>query len=315
MTENVKSINFMSVGNYFFPLSMIIIIISVSLLLFSKVNLGIDFTSGTRFDLTILSDKNKILKISDLTNAIDTLGLKNEFIIKELKSEKTVDYQMFSIISQNNFDEQLILNAFKSNLKISGDSLKPIQTVTISPKMGKELIRSASISLGLAVLLILIYITIRFNSFFAVSSILALIHDVSITVGIFILFGLEVNLPIIAAFLTILGYSLNDTIVVFDRIRENLNKSKKKDNITDITNLSINQTLTRTILTSLTTLIVLLILYLIGNYLIKLFTFALIIGVAIGTYSSIFVAGFCFNMLYNKYGYILNSEEADEEKL
>ncbi len=315
MTNNLKNINFINLGKYLFPFSMVMIFASVLLLFFSEMNLGIDFTSGTRFDLTILSDKNKVLKISDLKKAIDTLGLENEFIIKELSSEKTLDYQMFSIISQNNFDEQTIINAFKNSLKISNDSIKPNQTATISPKMGKELIRSASISLGLAILLILIYVTIRFNSFFAVSGILALVHDVSITIGIFILFSLEVNLPIIAAFLTILGYSLNDTIVVFDRIRENLNKSKKKDNVTDITNSSINQTLTRTILTSLTTLIVLLILYLIGNYLIKLFTFALIIGVAIGTYSSIFVAGFCFNMLYNKYGHILNTEETEQEKL
>ena len=312
--KDINKINFMDIGRYLFPISICLIIISVFLLLFLKMNLGIDFTSGTRYDVTILNN-GKIVKISDLQNAINTLGLENEFIIKELKSEKTSSHQMFSIVSQKKFDEKQIINSFNNNLDISNEFLKPNQTVTISPKMGKELIRSASLSLGLALLLIMIYVTIRFNSFFALSSILALIHDVLITIGIFILFGLEINLPIIAAFLTILGYSLNDTIVVFDRIRENLEKRKKKNNITDVTNVSINQTLNRTILTSLTTLIVLLILYLVGNYLIKLFVFALIIGVLTGTYSSIFVAGFCFNVLYNKYGYMLQSDESDGEKL
>ena len=175
--------------------------------------------------------------------------------------------------------------------------------------MGSELINSAALSLGVAIILILIYITIRFNSFFALSSILALVHDISITFGIFILFQLELSLPIIAAFLTILGYSLNDTIVIFDRIRENLNLKKKDESIFSVTNKSINQTLTRTVLTSFTTLIVLTILYFVGSYLIKLFTFALIIGVIIGTYSSIFIASFFFTILYNKYSHLLNRSD------
>ena len=135
-----------------------------------------------------------------------------------------------------------------------------------------------------------------------------------ITLGIFSFFSLEINLPIIAAFLTILGYSLNDTIVVFDRIRENLNIDKNKDEISNIVNKSINQTLTRTLLTSLTTLIVLVILYFVGSYLIKLFTLALIIGVIIGTYSSIFIASYSVSILHNKFGYILEKFRLDDNE-
>ena len=133
-----------------------------------------------------------------------------------------------------------------------------------------------------------------------------------IVVGIFSLFDLQIKLPIIAAFLTILGYSLNDTIVVFDRIRENLSLAKTKDAIDSITNKSINQTLSRTLLTSLTTLIVLIILYFVGGEEITLFTLALIIGVAVGTYSSIYIASFTFSKLYNKYGHLLNQDNSEE---
>ena len=168
------------------------------------------------------------------------------------------------------------------------------------------------LSLLIASILILVYITIRFNGFFALGSIVALVHDILITLGIFSLFSLEINLPIIAAFLTILGYSLNDTIVVFDRIRENFNINQK--DISNTINKSINQTLARTLLTSLTTLIVLVILYFVGSYLIKLFTLALIIGVIIGTYSSIFIASYSVSVLHNKFGYILERFRFDENE-
>ena len=307
------NINFMKLGKYVFPISIFVMLISILLVFLIKMNLGIDFTSGTRFDMTLLND-GKYIKIEQIEDAIKKTELKNNFTIKELEAEKTKNAQIFSIISQQSFDETNIANTIVAHLKMNPESYTPNQATTISPKMGEELVNSAFLSLGIAIILILVYITIRFNSFFALSSILALIHDVSITIAVFIVFGLEISLPIIAAFLTILGYSLNDTIVVFDRIRENLNLSKKNEDVFSITNKSVNQTLSRTLLTSLTTLIVLIILYFVGSYLIKLFTFALIIGVIIGTYSSIFIASFSFTILYNKYSHLLNKPESEENQ-
>jgi preprotein translocase subunit SecF len=160
---------------------------------------------------------------------------------------------------------------------------------TVGPKIGKELRTSAIFAVLIALLLILIYIGWRFELVFAVGAIIALFHDVLITLGIFTLAGFELSLKEIAAFLTIVGYSLNDTIVVYDRIRENL-KVLRSENLDVIINKSINQTLSRTLITSGTTLIVVLILFLFGGSVIKGFAFAMVIGVFIGTYSSIYVA-------------------------
>ena len=304
------NINFTKNSTYIFIVSMIIMLASIALISFKGINLGIDFTSGTRFDMAINNSGHPIKIESLKSEIIDKTKLKDNFVLKELKGEGTSDTQIFSLISQENFDIELIESAIDS--KKYPINKKQSQLLRISPKMGKELADNATWALSVAMIAILIYITFRFNRFFALSSIIALIHDVTITVGIFSLFNLPINLPIVAAFLTILGYSLNDTIVVFDRIRENLNISKKEDNISLIVNQSINQTLSRTILTSLTTLIVLTILYLVGSYLIKLFTLALIFGVIIGTYSSIFVASFSFTILYNKYGHLLKKSDLDE---
>tara|TARA_B100000131_G_scaffold293364_1_gene308622 strand:- start:1140 stop:2024 length:885 start_codon:yes stop_codon:yes gene_type:complete len=292
---------------------MLLIIISLNLIIFKKLNLGIDFTEGTRFDIAInsLSQDMKPMDVGFLKEIISNTSLKNNFTIKELKDEKKENTQIFSILSQIQFNKDTIISEIKKISSYDYDEKKSLYQ-TIGPKMGSELSNSAAWSLGMAVILILFYITFRFNSLFALSSILALIHDITITIGIFSLFNLEISLPIIASFLTILGYSLNDTIVVFDRIRENLN-IKKKEDIRIIVNQSINQTLRRTVLTSLTTLIVLIILYFVGSYLIKLFTLALIIGVIIGTYSSIYIASFSFTILYEKYGWMLNTNDEEED--
>jgi len=160
---------------------------------------------------------------------------------------------------------------------------------SVGPKIGKELQTDALKAIGLALILILIYITFRFDRYYALGSVMALIHDVLITLGVFSLLDYEINLSIIAAFLTIVGYSLNDTIVVFDRIRENIPKYMKKT-LNDVVNISLNETLNRTVITSLTTMMVVVILFLWGGKVINLFAFALIIGVFVGTYSSLFVA-------------------------
>ena len=160
---------------------------------------------------------------------------------------------------------------------------------SVGPKIGKELQSDAMKAIGLALLLILIYITFRFDRYYALGSVMALIHDVLITLGVFSLLDYEINLSIIAAFLTIVGYSLNDTIVVFDRIRENIPKFMKKT-LNDVVNISLNETLNRTVITSLTTMMVVVILFIWGGKVINLFAFALIVGIFIGTYSSLFVA-------------------------
>jgi len=159
----------------------------------------------------------------------------------------------------------------------------------VGPKIGAELSGKAVMAIVSALLLILIYISIRFEFKFAVGAIAALAHDILITIGIFSIMDYEISLPIIAAFLTIVGYSLNDTIVIFDRFRENSHKDLKLS-LNELANLSLNQTLSRTIITSLTTLTVVVILFFVGGEIIKYFAFALIIGVIVGTYSSMFVA-------------------------
>ena len=159
----------------------------------------------------------------------------------------------------------------------------------VSPKVGSELSGKAIMAIIYAITLILIYISLRFEFVFAIGAIAAIAHDVTITLGIFSILGYEISLPVVAAFLTIVGYSLNDTIVIFDRIRENL-KTNKKVSIVDTVNKSINESLSRTIVTSLTTFFVVLILFFFGGEVIRYFSFALIIGVLVGTYSSIFVA-------------------------
>ena len=308
------NINFMKNGSYIFMASILMMIVSCLLIFFKGLNLGIDFTKGTRFDIVIAQSKesNTYINVEDMESIMNNLNLSGQYTIKELNTESATNNkeQMFSIVSQLQFDKTKIIDQINKieNLEYNDD--KSLYQ-TIGPKMGSELASSAKWSLGIAIILILIYITFRFNSLFALSSILALIHDILITTGIFSLFNFEVSLPIIAAFLMILGYSLNDTIVVFDRIRENLNP--KDENISNMVNHSINQTLSRTILTSLTTLIVLIILYFVGSYLIKLFTLALIIGVIIGTYSSIYIASFSFTILYEKYGWMLNTNDEEED--
>ena len=302
------NIDFIKKGKYFFIGSMLFILISILLVSFKGLNFGMDFTGGSGLKLEIFSETTPINqeKLKEIINSNNLI--KTEYLIKQ--STKS-----FSIESQEEFDDDLIISTINDYKNDNGESIYScdiLRSGMIGPRMASELAISAAWALGIAAIMILIYITFRFNSFFALGSIIALIHDIMIVVGIFSLFDLQIQLPIIAAFLTILGYSLNDTIVVFDRIRENLSLAKTKDAIDSITNKSINQTLSRTVLTSLTTLIVLIILYFVGGEEIALFTLALIIGVVVGTYSSIYIASFTFSKLYNKYGHLLNQDNSEE---
>ena len=172
---------------------------------------------------------------------------------------------------------------------------------TVGPRIGRELSSEALQAIFYALLGILFYIWYRFDRFYALGSVAALIHDIIITIGIFSIFDFEIDLTTIAAFLTIVGYSLNDTIVVFDRIRENIGKYSRED-LTSVVNLSLNETLSRTFITSLTTLLVVFTLFFVGGEVIKLFALALIIGVFVGTYSSIYVASVVMIYFENKAG-------------
>ena len=238
--------------------------------------LSIDFTGGTiaqiKFDLAV--------DVAKLRNTLGEYGFTNAEIIKFGSQEEVLIKTQFSG-SSNEISEKLTTAL--------GEKFTLRRVESVGPKIGRELQKEALVAIGLALMMILIYIAFRFDAYYALGSVAAIIHDVLITLGVFSLLSYEINLSIIAAFLTIVGYSLNDTIVVFDRIRENIPKYMKKT-LTEIVNLSLNETLSRTVITSLTTMMVVVILFIWGGEVINLFAFALIVGVFIGTYSSIFVA-------------------------
>lgn len=263
--------------------STALILIGVgSLIIQGGPKLGIDFTGGTSLRLQF----EKGVSIGEVRSAIASLGIGNA----EIKNFGDSADILIRVQEQETSGAG-ITDAIKAELsKVFPDNPYVERSKdSVGPKIGAELRTKTITSILIALVGMLIYITWRFEFKFAVGAIVALFHDVIITLGVFSILQLEITLPIIAAFLTIVGYSLNDTIVVFDRIRENL-KVLRRDTYETIVNTSVNQSLTRTIITSLTTLIVVLILYFFGGSVIHNFAFALIIGVLIGTYSSIFVA-------------------------
>jgi len=238
--------------------------------------LSIDFTGGTVAQVKF----EKPVELGQLRETLSDYGFKGAEIVEFGSPDEVLIKTQFSG-SSSEISEKLTLAL--------GNTFTLRRVESVGPKIGKELQNDAFKAIGLALLLILIYITFRFDRYYALGSVMALIHDVLITLGVFSLLDYEINLSIIAAFLTIVGYSLNDTIVVFDRIRENIPKFMKKP-LNDVVNISLNETLNRTVITSLTTMMVVVILFLWGGKVINLFAFALIIGVFIGTYSSLFVA-------------------------
>jgi len=265
--------------------SLLLVIISIlSLILHGGPNLGIDFAGGTlvqiKFSQETSADRIRdSLKTIDLGNSvIQRFGYhdNNEFLIKTEKSSSALKGL------SNKIEEAL-------NSSYSNGDFEIRRVEVVGPKVGKDLREKGMLAMLYAVIGILIYVTWRFELRYAVGAVIALLHDVLITVGIFSLLGKEFTLPIIAALLTIIGYSLNDTIVVFDRIRENI-KGIRKQPLKDIVNSSINQVMSRTVLTSFTTLLVVLALFIFGGAVIHDFAFALLIGILIGTYSSIFIA-------------------------
>ncbi len=268
-----------------FYASLIAIIISIlSLALHGGLNLGIDFAGGTLVQIKFSQETD----VDGIRDALKTINLENsviqrfgyhdnnEFLVKTEKSSSELEGLSTRI------EEALSASYGKENFEIR-------RIEVVGPKVGKDLREKGMLAMLYAMIGILIYVTWRFELRYAVGAIIALIHDVIITVGIFSLLDKEFTLPIIAALLAIIGYSLNDTIVVYDRIRENI-KGVKKQPLKDIVNSSINQVLSRTVLTSVTTLLVVLALFFFGGAVIHDFAFAMLVGITVGTYSSVFIA-------------------------
>ncbi len=298
-----KTYDFMGKRLPFLGFSALLVIASFVLLMTKGLNLGIDFSGGTLVQV-------------QYTQAAPVQNIR-DILIKDSRFEKAV-------VTKFGTDEEIIIKIPTSTTELGkdiGDDLRELLKSTgtyeirrvdmVGPKVGGALQEKGLMALSLALIVILIYVSIRFEWRFAIASILALIHDISIALGAIVLFSVDVNLDILAAILTILGYSLNDTIIVFDRIREGVQTSK--ENVLDkVVNESVSRTLSRTTLTSLTTFFVVFTLYLFGGEIINGFSFTLLIGIVVGTYSSIFIAAsFLVQLNFS----ISNYRQSEAEKL
>ncbi|WP_294961903.1 protein translocase subunit SecF [Sulfurimonas sp.] len=276
-----RTFNFMGKSKAAMIFSIILVLASYAMLMTKGLNYGVDFAGGTivqvKYDTAApIDDMRKSLKSNELFNgaSITEFGSVDEVVIRMKSTTGSVTVDIGDIT--------------RAALKDTGNfEIRRVDIV--GPKVGSELKEKGIMSLLLAIIGILIYVAFRFEWRFAVASIVALVHDISIALGAIALVGLDVNLDVLAALLTILGYSLNDTIIVFDRIREGVTNSKNND-LEDIINESVTRTLARTTLTSLTTFFVVFTLFMLGGEIIHSFAFTLLVGVIVGTYSSIFVA-------------------------
>ena len=298
----LKNINFASKFKKANYISIFIFFISILFITFKGLNYGIDFKGGTlielradkSIDISSIRDLLKNMNLGDIN--VKKFGKEGDFLIK---------------VEQKKSNNGNLIPQIKKKLSDNLNSNIDFRRVeNVGPKVSAELLESSIIAISLALAAMLFYIWIRFEWQFSLGSIIALSHDVIITLGIFSLLSLEINLSIIAAVLTIVGYSMNDTVVIYDRIRENLFKYTKIS-ISDVSNLSINETLSRTIITSITTLLALLSIFILGGEILRGFSFAMILGVIIGTYSSIFVASPILKFFKVSY----KTLEKEEEKI
>ena len=262
-------------------ISTSLVILSVILLFFKGLNLGVDFKGGTLIELRTKDNQTNVSILRDAFNKmnlgdvnIKKFGEENDFLIKIEKKDT----------SEN------IIQLIKTDLtKSIGNTYNFRRVENVGPKVSSELLKSGITAIFLSLVAMLFYIWVRFEWQFSLGAIIALFHDVIITLGLFSLLNLEINLSIVAAVLTIVGYSMNDTVVIYDRVRENL-KKYSDIKIFELTNKSINETLSRTLITSITTLLALMSIYLFGGEILKGFSLAMIFGVVFGTYSSIYIA-------------------------
>ncbi len=281
------NINFIGRRKMAFAVSGLMLLLSIGLLATRGLNFGIDFTGGTLVEVQF----QQAPEIAQVRKAITPAGY-GQAIIQQFGSPEEILIRVqnkagakSSVISTD------ILDALTSVFGADAAEMRRVEYV--GPQVGEELTRAGILAVLISMLAILVYVTFRFEFRFALGADVALLHDVTIVLGLFALTGKEFTLPVVAALLTVIGYSLNDTIVVFDRIRENLEANRRRKRQQDevaIVNGSVNQTLARTLMTSFTTLLVVFALFLLGGEVIHDFAFALIAGIVVGTYSSIFVA-------------------------
>ena len=299
--KHVSNYNFVGYFKISNLSSLFLVIVSLILIFFKGLNFGIDFKGGTLIELRVDS---KIIGIADIRSSFSNINL-GDLNVKQFGKEG--DYLIK--FEKKNFDDKNNIKTIKENVKNKLQTDVNFRRVeNVGPKVSAELLNSGLLAIALALGAMLFYIWVRFEWQFSVGSILAIFHDVLITIGLFSFLSLEINLSIVAAVLTIVGYSMNDTVVIYDRIRENLSKFSSSK-IEEITNTSINETLSRTIITSLTTLLALVSIFVLGGEILRGFALAMIIGVIIGTYSSIFVASPILKYLNVSYKTIAKDQE------
>tara|TARA_A100001035_G_scaffold278523_1_gene277578 strand:- start:545 stop:1435 length:891 start_codon:yes stop_codon:yes gene_type:complete len=281
-------------------ISLVLVVISLSLLVFKGLNYGIDFKGGTLIEIRSFDSRINVSKLRDNLNQMD-LG---DVSVKKFGNDK--DYL---VKFENKDNKKNITEEIRSNLdKSFGNKFEFRRIENVGPKVSAELLKSGIIAISVSLVTMLIYIWVRFEWQFSLGAIIALFHDVIITLGLFSLLSLEINLSIIAAVLTIVGYSMNDTVVIYDRVRENLRKYSDIK-IFELTNISINETLSRTLITSVTTLLALFSIFFFGGEILKGFSLAMIFGVIFGTYSSIYISNTILVRLNVSQKTILKDEE------
>ncbi|KPD11383.1 protein translocase subunit SecF [Phaeobacter sp. 11ANDIMAR09] len=283
------SFDFFSKWKIWLGISALMMVVGMVSFGLQGLNFGIDFRGGT----TVRTESTQAIDVGVYRDTIAPLGL-GDVSITEVFDPTFEDDQhvaMIRIQAQANGEAipGEVIEELQQALDVVSPGIKFVSVESVGPKVSGELVQTAILAVALAIGAVLVYIWLRFEWQFALGAVAALVHDVVLTIGIFSELQIKFDLAIIAALLTIVGYSLNDTVVVFDRVRENLRRYKKKD-LAEVLNLSINETLSRTVMTSVTTLLALISLYVLGGDVIRGFVFAMIWGVIVGTYSSVFVA-------------------------
>ena len=276
-----KTINFLSVRRITTTLSITLMIFSLVSIITKGLNPGIDFTGGFQIEISYQQPP----EIEDIRNNLSSAGF-NDAIVQNSGSATDI---MIRIAPREGLDSRTVGKLIIENLSQASNSAELMSSEYVSAQVGEELTEQGGLAMIFALIMIMIYIVFRFQWKFSIGAVMALIHDVLITVGVFSFFQITFDLAVLAAILAVVGYSLNDTIVIFDRIRENFRSMRRAETL-DILNTSITQTISRTMITSSTTLMVLLALFIMGGQSLEGFSLALIIGVLIGTYSSIFIA-------------------------
>ena len=289
LVRSETNFDFFSKLRLWVGLSLVLLILSLGSVLTKGLNFGIDFLGGT----TIRTQSTQAVDVGAYRDSLSVLDL-GDVSISEIFDPNFDDDQHVAMIRiQQQSGDDISVNDVTEDALLALKSFDPnisfVSVESVGPKVSGELIQTAILAVVLAIGAVLIYIWLRFEWQFAQGAVVALIHDVLLTIGVFSVLQIKFDLAIIAALLTIVGYSLNDTVVVFDRVRENLRKYKKRP-LKEVLNISINETLSRTIATSFTTLLALIALFVLGGDVIRGFVFAMIWGVIVGTYSSVFIA-------------------------